>query len=239
MNRFFIVIDDIWDLKSWRRILHFLKDNNCGSKIIMTTRNSEVVTKDESIYKLQPLSYDNSKALFNKRILSVEGECVVDQSDELSDKILRKCDGVPLAIIAIASLLTDKPWQKWSEVYDSMVSGHGDNNTMEIISYSYKDLPSHLKPCQLYMSTFREEYSIANYSLIWMWIAEGFVQIETEGDNIFEQGERYLNELINRSMLQAIEDDNDCSISACSVHDTVYDLICKLSKRRKLYHCLC
>jgi hypothetical protein len=201
MIRFFIVIDDIWDLKSWRRILHFLKDNNCGSKIIMTTRNSEVVTKDESIYKLQPLSYDNSKALFNKRILSVEGECVVDQSDELSDKILRKCDGVPLAIIAIASLLADKPGQEWSEVYDTMVSGHGDS-TMEIISYSYEDLPSHLKPCLLYISAFPEDYVFWKYELIWMWIAEGFVQVKNEGDSISEEAERYFNEILNRSMIQ-------------------------------------
>jgi len=229
MNRFFIVIDDIWDAESWKNILYSLKDSNCGSRIIMTTRNADLVPKGQDVYKLKPLSHDNSKILFKKRILSGEEECLINQLDELSDKILRKCDGVPLAIIAISSMLADKPGQKWSEVYDYMVSGHGDS-TMEIISYSYNDLPSHLKPCLLYMSTFPEEYWIKKYSLIWMWIGEGLVQIEKEGDNIFEQGERYFNELINRSMLQPIEDRNDRSISGCSVHDILYELICKLSK---------
>jgi hypothetical protein len=235
MSRFFIVIDDIWDHESWTSILYSLRDNNCGSRIIMTTRNSEVVTRDQSVYDLQPLSYNNSKALFNKRILSVEGECVVDQSDEWSDKILRKCGGVPLAIIAIASLLADKPWQEWRKVYDTMVSGHGDN-TMEIISYSYEDLPSHLKPCLLYMSAFPEDYVVCKYGLIWMWIGEGFVQVKNEEDSILEQAERYFNELLNRSMIQPREviepreGLNDYSIYAAKVHDIVYDLVCKFSR---------
>ncbi|WVZ88125.1 hypothetical protein U9M48_034676 [Paspalum notatum var. saurae] len=228
-KRFFIVIDDIWDTKSWKRILYSLKDNNCGSRIIMTTRNSDVVTKDVDVYKLKPLSHDNSKILFNKRILTGDGECLVNQSDELVNSILSKCDGVPLAIIAIASLLVDKPWQKWSEVYESIVSRHGDS-TMEILSYSFEDIPSHLKPCLMYMSMFPEDYEVWKYELIWMWIGEGFVQIKKEGDSILEQGERYFNELLNRSMIQPIENDIDCSIFACKVHDIVYDLISNLSR---------
>ncbi|KAJ1256340.1 hypothetical protein BS78_K048500 [Paspalum vaginatum] len=228
-KRFFIVIDDIWDTESRKRILYSLKDNNCGSRIIMTTRNSDVVTKEVDVYKLKPLSHDNSKILFNKRILTGDGECLVNQSDELVNSILSKCDGVPLAIIAIASLLADKPWQKWSEVYESMVSGCGDS-TMEIISYSFEDLPSHLKPCLLYMSTSPEDCGVWKYELIWMWICEGFVQAKKPGDGMLEQGEMYFNEILNRSMIQPIEDDTDCSIYECKVHDIVYDLIINLSR---------
>ncbi|WVZ88124.1 hypothetical protein U9M48_034675 [Paspalum notatum var. saurae] len=228
-RRFFVVIDDIWDIESCKGILYSLKNSKCGSRIIMTTRNSDAVTKDADVYKLKPLSPDNSKILFNKRILSGEGKCLVNQSDELINNILQKCDGVPLAIIAIASSLVDKPWQQWSEVYDSMISGIGDS-TMDIISYSFEDLPSHLKPCLLYMSIFPEDLEIWKYELIWMWICEGFVQTKKEGDSILEQGERYFHELLNRSMIQPIEDDTDCSVHACKVHDIVYDLICNLSR---------
>jgi hypothetical protein len=142
---------------------------------------------------------------------------------------------VPLAIIAVASLLADKPWQEWRKVYDTMVSWHGDN-TMEIISYSYEDLPSHLKPCLLYMSAFPEDYMVCKYGLIWMWIGEGFVQVKNEEDSILEQAERYFKELLNRSMIQPREviepreGLNDYSIYAAKVHDIVYDLVCKLSR---------
>jgi len=229
MNRFFIVIDDIWDTDSWKIILYTLKDGNCGSRIIMTTRNPMVVTKDEDVYKLNPLSHDDSKILFSKRILSGEAECIAYPSDELLDEILRKCCGVPLAITAMAGLLVDKPWKQWSEVSDSMVYGHVDS-TMEIISYSYEDLPSHLKSCLLYMSTFPKGSHFGKYELIWMWIGEGFVQIKREGDSILEQGERYFNELLNRCMIQPIEDKFDCSIYACKVHDILYDFISWLSR---------
>ncbi|KAL6840944.1 hypothetical protein ACP4OV_029204 [Aristida adscensionis] len=230
IREFFIVIDDIWDTNSWKRILYSLKDSKCGSRLIMTTRNSDMVNKGEDVYRVKPLSLQSSQILFNKRISSGEEECLVNKSDELHHKILKKCGGVPLAIIAIASLLADKPWKEWSEVYDSMVSGHGDS-TMEIISYSYEDLPSHLKPCLLYFNAFPEDYSVTKNSLIWMWIGEGFIQVKKEEENIFEQGERYFNELLNRSMIQPIEDEVDCSIHACCVHDIVLDFIRDLSRR--------
>jgi len=66
--RYFIVVDDIWDKRSWEVIRYALKENNCGSRIIMTSRNFEVVTKAEEVYRLKPLSDGNSKKLFFKRI---------------------------------------------------------------------------------------------------------------------------------------------------------------------------
>lgn len=104
--RYFIVIDDIWDTKSWKAIKHALEGNSCGSKVIMTTRNFDVVTKaEEEVHRLKPLSYDNSKKLFYKRIQSEEGEVIDDLLAEVSNEIIYKCGGVPLAIISIASWL--------------------------------------------------------------------------------------------------------------------------------------
>ena len=40
--------------------------------------------------------------------------------DKISDEILQKCAGVPLAIIAVASLLATKPRREWPIVYKSI-----------------------------------------------------------------------------------------------------------------------
>jgi hypothetical protein len=154
--RYLIVVDDIWDDDSWEAIRYALKDNNCGSRIVMTTRNSGVVTKEEEVYRLKPLSDENSKKLFYKRIESQEGESL---DGELSSKIIHKCGGLPLAIIAIASLLAERPCEEWSRVYDSIGLGNNGDNTTKILSYSYYDLPSYLKPCLLQLSIFSRRLS--------------------------------------------------------------------------------
>jgi len=165
--RYFVVVDDIWDKGSWEAIRYALKDNNCGSRIIMTTRNSEVVTKAEELYLQKHLSDENSKKLFYKRIQCEEGESL-DVSGELSRKIINKCCGIPLAIIAIASLLVERPREEWSKIYDSIGFGNGDNTT-RILAYSYYDLPSYLKPCLLHLSIFGEDSTLDTKSIIWMW----------------------------------------------------------------------
>jgi hypothetical protein len=192
----------------------------------MTSRNFEVVTKAEEVYRLKPLSNGNSK----KRILNQEGESVDGVSDELSSKITDKCGGIPLAIIAIASLLVQRPRDDWSKVYDSIGFRNGDNNTIKILSYSYYDLPSYLKPCILHLSIFPEDSILDTKSVIWMWIGEGFIHLEKEEGSLFEVGERYFKELVNRSMIQPIEDKFDRFTEWFSIHDIVFDLIRELSK---------
>ncbi|CAN6361163.1 unnamed protein product [Urochloa humidicola] len=228
-KRYFIVVDDIWDVGSWEAIRYAMKDNNCGSRIIMTTRNFEIVTKVEKVYRLKPLSEGNSRKLFYKRIQSQEGDSLDDVSGELSSKIIDKCGGVPLAIIAIASLLVERPCEDWSKVYDSIGFGTGDNTT-KILSYSYYDLPAYLKPILLHLSIFPEDYIFDTQGMIWMWIAEGFVHLEKEDGSLFEVGERYFKELVNRSMIQPTEDKYGRFSESFRIHDIVLDLIRELLK---------
>uniref|UniRef100_A0A0E0AQT5 Uncharacterized protein n=1 Tax=Oryza glumipatula TaxID=40148 RepID=A0A0E0AQT5_9ORYZ len=235
-SRFFIVIDDIWDKPSWQILESGLQDNDCGSKVLVTTRKSEVATIVSDMYNMKPLSHDNSRELLYTRTGS-EGRYLDSSSTQACDKILKKCVGVPLAIITIASLLASRSGQEWPEVYRAIDFGEEDNyemaNTKRILSFSYYDLPSHLKNCLLYLSMFPEDYEIKKDFLIWMWIAEGFVP-EKQNTNIglYDLGESYFNELINRSMIQPIGVENYGYIYGCRVHDMVLDLARSLTSEQ-------
>ncbi|KAJ1257146.1 hypothetical protein BS78_K193900 [Paspalum vaginatum] len=243
-EKYFIVIDDIW-YREPRDILRCaLIDNDMRSQIIITTRIIDVADHVGGYsYKLKPLPPDSSKMLFCRRIFGC-GDILPEQYSKLSEKILKKCGGVPLAIVATSGLLANKLGNvnEWYNICGSIGSGIESNNyDMEnigkILSLSYYDLPSHLKTCLLYLSIFPEDYKIRKNQLIWRWIGEGFVQHGERGQSLFEIGESYFHELVNRSLIQSTYLDvfgfpsgfADESWPYC-MHDMVHDLICSLSR---------
>ena len=58
MDRYFIVIDDVWDTQSWGIIKLAIVENNNENRIIVTTRTHEVAREAGEVYELQPLSDD-------------------------------------------------------------------------------------------------------------------------------------------------------------------------------------
>ncbi|XP_066334450.1 disease resistance protein Pik-2-like [Miscanthus floridulus] len=231
-KRYFLIVDDVWEVKKWKRIKLVLVENNCGSKVITTTRKFDVAEEAGEVYKLKPLSNNDSMKLFYIRIFGVDPEYLDNQPDDICNKFLMKCGGIPLAIITMSSLLVGKPKNEWSEIYNSIGFGSKGNmqveDTMTIISFSYYDLPPHLRTCLLYLSTYPEDYEIDKDSLIWKWIAEGFVH-EKQGERLLELGQRYFNDLSNRSMIQAVDEWSDGRVSGGRVHDIVLDLLHKFS----------
>jgi disease resistance protein RPM1 len=190
-----------------------------------------------SRYILKPLSHANSEKLFYKRIFGGERNCPHIKLAEVSDKILKKCSGLPLAIITVASVLASKPWEEWSEVYNSITLRHESNryvdNMRKVLSFSYYDLPFHLRSCLLHLSIFPENcLFIEKDFLIWKWVAEGFVQKERPGPRIslFEIGERYFNDLVNRSTIQIAEGClNRGRVYGCRVHPVLFSQIRAIS----------
>ncbi|XP_044452833.1 disease resistance protein Pik-2 isoform X2 [Triticum aestivum] len=236
-KRYFIVVDDLWNKSVWRSIRCALIENECDSRVITTTRIMDVAKEVGGVYQLKPLSSSDSRLLFYQIIFGIGDKRPPIQLAEVSENILRKCGGVPLAIITLASMLASKKehentYTYWYKVYQSMGCGLENNpDLMEmrrILYVSYYDLPPNLKTCFLYLSLYPEDYNIETKQLIWKWIGEGFIH-EEQGKSLYEVGEDYIAELINKSLVQPRHINIANKASSVRVHDMVLDLITSLS----------
>ncbi|KAK8445304.1 hypothetical protein SEVIR_9G304900v4 [Setaria viridis] len=166
--------------------------------------------------------------LKDKRIFGSEDSCPINLKDVATD-IIKRCGGLPLAIITMASLLATKSGRReeWLDVCSSIGLGLQNYKVEEmerILSLSYNDLPYHLKTCLLYLSMYPEDYKVDMFQLVRRWIAEGFVKVKS-GRNLVDEGKCYFNELINRSLIQPVNIELDGQATACRVHDMILDLI--------------
>ncbi|VAH00841.1 unnamed protein product [Triticum turgidum subsp. durum] len=233
-KRYLVIIDDIWSIVAWNAINCAFPENSCSSRIVATTRILEVASSccpgpDDQIYEMKPLSDPHSERLFFRRIFGSEN-CCPHMFIEVSKAILKKCGGLPLAIISISGLLANRPRVKkeWEKVKRSISSDLNKNQSLEgmknILSLSYNDLPPNLKTVLLYLSNYPEDYVIGRERLVRQWIAEGFIS-EERGRSCQEVAESYFYELINKSLVQPVDIRYDGMVGACRVHDMMLELI--------------
>ncbi|GJN00863.1 hypothetical protein PR202_ga18084 [Eleusine coracana subsp. coracana] len=249
-KRYIMILDDIWTISGWESIRCALPDNKMGSRVIVTTRNEDVAKiccsrPQDWIYKIQRLSDATSRELFFKRIFGSGDNLPNDELEEVSSCILKKCGGLPLAIMSIGSLLASKAnrtKQEWQKVCDNLGSELVTNPTLEgtkqVLTLSYDDLPYHLKACFLYLSIFPENYVIKRGPLVRRWIAEGFVS-QRHGLSMEQVAESYFEEFVARSIVQPVRIDWNGKVRSCRVHDIMLEVIVSKSLEENFASFLC
>uniref|UniRef100_A0A0D9WM57 NB-ARC domain-containing protein n=1 Tax=Leersia perrieri TaxID=77586 RepID=A0A0D9WM57_9ORYZ len=250
-KRFIVILDDIWTVSAWESIKCAIPDNFKGSRIIVTTRNADVANTccshpQDRIYNIQRLSDTTSRELFFKKIFGfVDNKSPNDELEEVSNSILKKCGGLPLAIVNIGSLLASKKnrtKEEWQKVCNNLGSELENNPTLEgvkqVLTLSYNDLPYHLKACFLYLSIFPENYVIKRGPLVRRWIAEGFIS-QRHGQSMEQLAESYFDEFVTRSMVQPVRTDWTGKVRSCRVHDLMLDVIVSRSIEENFASFLC
>ncbi|KAK7322560.1 hypothetical protein VNO77_25946 [Canavalia gladiata] len=246
-KRYVIFFDDVWNVDFWDEIQHATLDNKVGSRIVITTRNLDVANyckKDSYVqmHKLQPLPPNKAWELFCKRAFQLDfnGNCP-SELRVISDEIVQRCKGLPLAIVAIGGLLStkDKTIFEWKKLCQNLSLELDRNphlaNLTRVLALSFDDLPYYLKSCILYFGIYPEDYSISSSRLIRQWIAEGFVKQE-EGKTLEEVAEEYLTELIHRSLVQVSNVRYDGKVTSCQIHDLLRAMIIKKMKDISFCH---
>nr|GEU71699.1 NB-ARC domains-containing protein [Tanacetum cinerariifolium] len=151
-----------------------------GSKIIITTRKTELLRKlgHKCPYNLQKLSHNDAVSLFARHagINDFESYPTLRLHGE---GIVKKCDGLPLALKALGSLLRTKTDEEdWKQLLDNEIwmlkDGGGIISTLRLRTVFEKD------------------------DLILLWMAEGFLHNSATKKSMERLGEEYFQELLSR-----------------------------------------
>ncbi|XP_037445019.1 disease resistance protein RPM1-like [Triticum dicoccoides] len=241
-KRYLIVLDDVWRPQHLQEIQQVLIDNGLGSRAITTTRSEEVAEVAEVAeagckIKVEPLDADDAWRLFcRKAFPRFENNICPTELVQCGKDIVNKCGGLPLALVAIGSILSLKVRnvRVWRLFYEQLNWELHNNENLshveKILNLSYKYLPNHLKSCFLYCAMFPEDYWIQRKRLIRLWISEGFVP---QAGALFleEVAEGYLEELVQRSMLHVVERNSSGRLRRVQMHDIVRELAISQSKK--------
>ncbi|KAL6658512.1 hypothetical protein ACP70R_004098 [Stipagrostis hirtigluma subsp. patula] len=207
-KKYILVLDDVWEKDVWINNIMAVFPTNCISRFILTSRN-----------------YEYFKMMIRK---GAPPELL-----DLAAKFLQKCDGLPIAIACIGRLLSCKPetYSAWESVYEELLQSSEKviPSVDKIIKVSLEDLPYELKNCFLHCAIFPEDYEMHRRKLMRHWITAGF--IKGTGSKTLEQvAEGYLNELINRSLLQVVEQNEFRRVRSCRMHDIIRNLALEKAK---------
>ncbi|KAL1561249.1 putative late blight resistance protein R1A-10 [Salvia divinorum] len=227
-RKYLIVLDDIWSTEFWDEMRMYFPDYNNGSRIVITTRESDVANyadSSSSLHQVPLLSQSESWNLLHQLVFGEE-ECPL-VLQKIGRKIAKDCSGLPLAICVIGGLLSKMERSKdvWKKLGDNVIAAISESNEQcySILSLSYNHLPNHLKPCFLYMGAFPEDDEIDGFRLVRLWVAEGFVKSNGE-KSLEEEAEDWLKSLVDRNLFLVRKYKKDGKPKGYSMHDMLRDL---------------
>ncbi|KAL0342834.1 UNVERIFIED_CONTAM: putative late blight resistance proteinR1A-10 [Sesamum calycinum] len=239
-RRYLIVMDDIWDTDIWDAVRRFFPDDCNGSRVLLTTRLTDVALYADSfslLHKMQFLTEGESWNLLCKKVFG--GKDCPSELEDIGKAIARNCGGLPLAIVVIGGLLSKESrrqeyWRSLAENLSSIVT-KDDEQCLEILGLSYNRLPQRLRACFLYMAVFPEDYEIPVPKLIRLWAAEGFLK-PVAFKSMEALAEEYLDYLIERNLILVSKWSANGKIRTCNIHDLLRNLCLRTAHKENFLY---
>uniref|UniRef100_A0ACD5V059 Uncharacterized protein n=1 Tax=Avena sativa TaxID=4498 RepID=A0ACD5V059_AVESA len=231
-KKYLIILDDVWTPEAFDDLSRALPCNDKGSRLLITTREGDVaaLASQGHILTLEALPEDKAWNLFCKKSFPRETchECPYELKN-LSEEIVSKCKGLPLAIVSVGSLLhvREKTVEEWRRINDQLsweiINNSRLGHIRNILYLSFIYLPTYLKSCFLHCNLFPEDHLFQRKMLVRLWMAEGFI-VEKGASTLEEVAEGYLKELVNRNLLQLVERNSFGRMKRFKMHDIVREL---------------
>ncbi|KAL5733661.1 hypothetical protein ACOSP7_033005 [Xanthoceras sorbifolium] len=208
-KKFLLVLDDVWSRRNsdWDLIWNPLKAGAMGSKIIVTTRDSNIAASMGTVqaHHLKCLSFEDCLAIFMDQAYENKNIVAFPNLERIGTETVKKCEGLPLAAKRLGIILRSKEEEgEWYDVLSRKLWELPDDESdvLQTLGLSYHHLPPHLKQCFAYCSIFPAGYEFDKDTLVLLWMAEGFVQQPKGRKKLEEVGNEYFHELVARSFFQ-------------------------------------
>ncbi|CAJ2664751.1 putative disease resistance protein RGA1 [Trifolium pratense] len=230
-KRYLFVLDDIWNESSekWDKLRTYLMCGARGSKVVVTTRSTIVAQRMgvKDPYVLSGLIPEKSWSLL-KKIAFGDDTIRVDQNIEsIGKKIAEKCNGVPLAIRSLGSILQGKSEEKeWNDVLrgDFWKLCEDKDSILPVLKLSYNNLSPQQRQCFAYCSLFPKDWEFEKDELVQMWMAHGYLDCPMEGKCIEDDGNQFVNIFLMKSFFQEPKWNEDGDLIGFKMHDLMHDL---------------
>ncbi|KAJ1700678.1 hypothetical protein LUZ63_000457 [Rhynchospora breviuscula] len=221
-KRMFLVLDDVWDVTQDDWETFFLPLRVAKVVRVLATSRNEAVTEAPSTvspYRLYLLPEQDCFKLFYHYAFGGEEMKEGEWSLDINKEIIKRCGRLPLAIKCIARVLKyNKKIYIWREILNSELWESDELDPIfRSLKISYYHLPPKLRDCFLFCSLFPKGSRLRKISIIYMWMAHGFV-LPKGRKSAEDIGKEYLAELQLRSFIEP------CTKGSFRLHDVIYDL---------------
>ena len=231
----------MWSIDVWDRLKFSFPDcRSEGSRVVVTTRMSNLaahLTTSYGLFKMRFLDEVSSWTLFSKTVF--KDQSFPTHLEQIGKKIVKKCNGLPLAIAVTGGLMTKsehtlKYWEYIEKNLSSIVNSDSDDYCLRILKLSYNHLLVHLKPCFLYMGVFEEDHAISASTIVKLWISEGYIK-PIDNKSLTTIGKECFKELIDRNLILVDELGLHGNVKYWKIHDLLRDLSTKEAKKQRFF----
>ncbi|TYH68735.1 hypothetical protein ES332_D05G007900v1 [Gossypium tomentosum] len=238
-KKYLVVIDGVEETQLWETLRKekVFPNENHGSRLLLTTRSTRVASLASSsrdhVHKMDPLD-ETSRWTLLKKLVFKDGRCY-PELEHLGKQIATKCDGLPLAIVSLASLLDrDKRYGQWVDIISNVswyLNQQDSPPCFGILDLTYHTtIPEHLRKCLLYLGAYPSGSEILARQVINLWVAEELVKDEGES-KAEEIAWRYLEDLFSLSLIEVVRKRSDGGIRKFRIHE-IWRMFCVLKSER-------
>ncbi|KAA3453079.1 putative disease resistance protein [Gossypium australe] len=235
--RILIILDDIWESINLKEKIGIpIGDDHKGCKVLLTTRRQQVcrAMDCQNVVQLGCLDDDEAWTLFEKKA-GLDGFSD-DSIKTPAKKIVKKCGGLPIAIVPLASALKGKTHHEWQAAWRRLkdrrlteIEDVNEENAYVCLEASFDYLKNmETRTCFLLCSLFPEDDEIYVENLVgYAWGLELYKGMDSIKD-VRSEVLASIEILKNSSLLL------DCGERHVKMHDVVRQFALWIASSRKI-----